>query len=41
MADRDNDGRISNDEMLKNVEEFFFGDDLTAPGASLLGAIAP
>jgi Ca2+-binding EF-hand superfamily protein len=38
--DRDGDGRISNDEMMKNVEEFFLSDDPAAPGASLLGTIA-
>jgi Ca2+-binding EF-hand superfamily protein len=38
--DRDGDGRISNDEMMQNVEEFFFSDDLAAPGTFLLGTVA-
>jgi Ca2+-binding EF-hand superfamily protein len=37
--DRDGDGFIDNDELLQNVEEFFFGEDPNAPGTLLLGPL--
>jgi hypothetical protein len=37
--DRDGDGFIATDELLKNVEEFFYGDDPSAPGNWLVGPL--
>jgi uncharacterized protein (DUF2141 family) len=37
--DRDGDGFIDTDELLQNVEEFFYGDDPNAPGNWLVGPL--
>lgn len=37
--DRDGDGKISRDEMLKNLEEFYFSDDPDARGNWVLGPL--
>jgi Ca2+-binding EF-hand superfamily protein len=37
--DRDGDGFIEADELLQDVEEFFYGDDPNAPGNWLVGPL--
>ena len=37
--DRDGDGFIAAEELLQDVEEFFYGDDPNAPGNWLLGPL--
>jgi len=37
--DRDGDGFIDTDELMQNVEEFFFGEDEAAPGNWLVGPL--
>ncbi len=37
--DRDGDGFIDTDELQQNVEEFFFGEDESAPGNWLFGPL--
>jgi len=37
--DRDGDGFIDTEELLQNVEEFFYGDDPNAPGNWLVGPL--
>jgi Ca2+-binding EF-hand superfamily protein len=37
--DRDGDGLIDTEELLQNVEEFFYGDDPNAPGTWLVGPL--
>ena len=37
--DRDGDGFIDNNELLQNVDEFFFGEDENAPGNWLVGPL--
>jgi Ca2+-binding EF-hand superfamily protein len=39
LTDRDGDGFIDPDELLQNVEEFFYGDDPNAPGNWLVGPL--
>jgi hypothetical protein len=38
-ADADGDGKVTRDELLKNVEEFFYGEDPNAPGNWLVGPL--
>jgi len=37
--DRDGDGFIDTDELLQNVDEFFYGEDENAPGNWLVGPL--
>lgn len=37
--DRDGDGHLTSEEILRSVREFYFNDDPTAPGNMLLGPI--
>jgi Ca2+-binding EF-hand superfamily protein len=37
--DRDGDGYIDVDELVQNVEEFFYGEDPSAPGNWLVGPL--
>ncbi len=37
--DRDGDGFIDTEELLRNVEEFFYGEDPNAPGNWLVGPL--